>query len=62
MMCSLLLSKYKIDNRTLRVILAMATSDIKANRLRFNKRTSLADALKIVELCWQAYERAGEAV
>jgi hypothetical protein len=42
---------------TFREILDLATTDIKVNRIGFNRRTSLADAVGIAEICCEVLRR-----
>jgi hypothetical protein len=44
-----------------REILALATSDIKTNRVNFGKRTSLPKVIEITELCFRAQKRGKAA-
>ena len=46
-----------IDKNTYMVAVTMATSDIKANKVNFNKKTSLKETIKITSMCLSAIER-----
>lgn len=42
----------KLTDESFKEIMQMATDDIKANRIDFNKRTNLKDVLIIAQYCY----------
>lgn len=44
-----------------REVLILATSDIKAKRVEFSKRTSIPEVVEIVERCLKTLQRGAEA-
>ncbi|WP_173361716.1 hypothetical protein [Desulfitobacterium hafniense] len=47
----------RLTSMELRAVLDLATTDIRVNRVSFGRRTSLADAVGIAEICCTVLRR-----